>query len=166
MREKVLQELQKKEEDKVMMSFKTDLKYKHIFEKVCKHEGYSMSSVLNALLKTYVNEFFEQEYKNIRKLSNEFEVLHREYGSGLKDLSTQEIKKFTDALEILKSDLLKENNSIMSISDNKGTSTIGDVTYDEKLIPDIDNIDYSAVVDPLISISYIEGILMLQKDKK
>ncbi len=115
MREKILQELQKKEEDKVMLSFKTEKRYKHIFERVCKHEGYSMSSILNALLKTYVNEFLEEEYKNIRSLMQKAdEILEKVRHSDDEKIhleAKQELLKIKDAYE-------KEYLNIFSLSDD------------------------------------------------
>ncbi len=139
MREKILHELQKKEEDKVMLSFKTEKRYKNIFERVCKHEGYSMSSILNALLKTYVNEFLEEEYKNIRPLMKRAdEILEKDRLSKDPNIQTETEKELLE----IKDAYIKEYSSIFSISD-EGTY----IPYED----DIDNLRGSNHADTIYS---------------
>lgn len=144
MRQKILEELQKKEEDKIMLSFKTEKRYKLIFERVCKHEGHSMSSVLNALLKIYVNEFFEDEYKDIRVLMKEsISILEKE--SNKDDIffpPSREILDFKEAYSQVYEGIFSlsddgtyipyENDIDNLASSNKADSIYNSLTFDSE----------------------------------
>lgn len=142
MRKKLLAELKKKEKDKIMLSFQTNKRYKDMFERVCKHESYSMTSVLNGLLKLYVNDFLEDEYKKIRPLIKKGDMLldeheinsekHYDNKSSSDDFYFAPSQELLDFREVY----VKEYLSLFSVTDDEGSVFI---PYEN----DIDNLGSS-----------------------
>lgn len=166
MRKKVLEKLNKQDDSRVMLSFKTDAYKKNIFEKVCKYEGYSMSSVLDALLETYVNEFYESEYSDIWNMISEIEDYYVDYKTRYLGLTNDEYKSFEEKLRQLKSDYIEQLHKVMSVTEVVETVLNDDGEFYLKRIPKSNDL-YSETIDPIHWLYQIDNLfLILELAKK
>ena len=166
MRDKVLKVLSNASTDnKVTISFKVFPNTKELFEKVCKKDGYKVSSVLNILTETYIEEFFESEYKDIRNIMRRIDEI---YQIVEEHDTTRDYAPILIELDDLKDKLFKENETIFSLNTIDTHVSTDDGDYDEKYIPEFNTIHSSSIIpmDKLVLISSIKHTIKLLKEEK
>jgi len=71
MRSKILKKVKSQDDKKFNMNFLIPLSLKEGFEKACKQDGVKMSSILVSMIEDYIEEFNEEQIKNIQHLINQ-----------------------------------------------------------------------------------------------
>lgn len=81
MRDKILGKLNKEDSKKVVMNFNIAKDLKSSFEESCKYDGVNMSSVLIAMIETYIEEVNESKYADVRADIKKIEFLNKQISS-------------------------------------------------------------------------------------
>jgi hypothetical protein len=131
MRDKILSKLNKESTKKVVMNFNIAKDLKHSFEDSCKYDGVTMSSVLIAMIETYIEDVNESRYADIRASMENMEALKKKI---IGDEASDEVKA---KLLVLKSEFenyIEEYGDYLASTNSSTVESLIDLNHYVRII--------------------------------